>query len=298
LVWAHSNSQAGSDIADTHQDLIGETTLKFSSEPTPNVDLVFLCLGHGDAKGYLNTFPWLMTKKIIDLSQDFRLEDRFPPGFTHNPFVYGLVDAYPARIRKAQYVANPGCFATAIQLSLLPAMSVTVLDAIHCNATTGSTGAGQGLSATSHYSWRAGNHSVYKPFAHQHEAEILQTINQLSPDSKPKLRFIPNRGAFTRGIFCTTYFETSKTLAYWKQAYLAFYAKSPFVQVSDRTIDLKMVTNTNKCLLQLEVVDGTLLVVAVIDNLLKGASGQAVENMNIMFDLPQTLGLNLKANYF
>ncbi len=324
ILWLHSNSQAGLPVHSIHHDLVGETELTFTDQPGQETDVVFLCLGHGAARAYLYENPGLLKAKIVDLSQDFRLSDTpfIDSKGQQYSFVYGLTDVDQTVIRKSQYVANPGCFATAIQLGLAPAAALSALDgqSVHINAVTGSTGAGQSLSETSHFSWRSANHSVYKPFGHQHEAEVLQTLAELSyryqaktkalPQSdtdltlqKPqasttRLMFLPSRGAFARGIFATLYFETDRNLNEWRTIYKAYYADSPFVTVVDTNPNLKQVVNTNKCLVYLEQHGTTILVISMIDNLLKGASGQAVENMNLLFGLPQTTGLRLKAGAF
>ncbi len=302
LVFAHSKSQAGLPVSSVHKDLFGDTNLVFSDTLDVTVDVVFLCLGHGEAAKFLaqNIFPESI--KIIDLSQDFRLTSSADPQLeTHNPkpetnlWVYGLPELNLEAIKKAKKIANPGCFATAIQLGLLPlAKSMALNKPIHITAITGSTGAGQGLSATSHFSWRSNNLSVYKAFEHQHEAEIKQSLGQLQGYFDVPFQFVPMRGDFARGIIASITLETQLSLEQAVEVYTAFYANHPFTHVSPSNIDLKQVVNTNKCLIYLEKHGDVLHVVCVIDNLLKGASGQAVQNMNLLFGLDQTTGLRLK----
>lgn len=301
ISWAHSSSQAGRPITETHTDLLGETELLFSDAPgkAEETDVVFLCLGHGAARKYLNQYPDLLKTRIIDLSQDYRLGEQALPGVTDATFTYGLCDLRPTEIAQSQYVANPGCFATAIQLALLPLAAAGTLSGkeVHVHATTGSTGAGQQPTDTTHFSWRQNNLSIYKAFAHQHEAEMLRTFRAVQP-GEPELFFIPARGSFTRGILATSYVKVEGDLAHWQQVYDSFYADSPFVYLSKHNPDLKQVVNTNKAIIYLEKHRDTFLIISMIDNLLKGASGQAVENMNLMLGLPRTMGLNLKAAAF
>jgi N-acetyl-gamma-glutamyl-phosphate reductase len=297
ILFAHSKSNAGHFFHEVHNDLLGETEMKFTSEVNDEADIVFLCAGHGEAKKILTdiTFPDHM--KIIDLSQDFRLKQN--SNFAGRKFVYGLPELNREEIKSAQNIANPGCFATAIQLSLLPLAHAGLLaDEVHINAITGSTGAGQTLSATSHYSWRANNIQVYKPFEHQHLDEITESLEHLQKAKDLELNFIPQRGAFTRGILSTAYTNFNASLEEANGIYDAYYKDHPFVFVSRQNIDLKQVVNTNKCILHLEKKNNKLFVVSCIDNLLKGASGQAVQNMNLMFGLEETAGLKLKASAF
>jgi N-acetyl-gamma-glutamyl-phosphate reductase len=293
IVFVHSNSQATKKVAAFHAGLTGDTELVFTDRVSLEVDLVFLCVGHGEAKPLLaaRTFPPEM--KIIDLSQDFRLQE------TSDAFVYGLPELNRDRIKTAHSIANPGCFATAIQLGVLPLAAAGLLDSdIHVTATTGSTGAGQSPSETAHYSWRDSNLSVYKAFTHQHLGEIAQTIRQLQPGYSHETLFVPQRGAFTRGILAGITLQSATPVRELRERYTAYFADHPFVHLCEQPIDLKQVVNTNKCLLYLEQEKDRLLIVSVIDNLLKGASGQAVQNMNLLFGLEETTGLRLKASAF
>lgn len=277
-----SNSQAGKLISDVHTDLLGSTHLRFSKDLTP-VDVLFLCSGHGESKKFLaaNDIPW--HTKIIDLSTDFRDESE--------GFVYGLAEFQKEKIQSATKIANPGCFATSIELALLPlAAAGLITEDVHVSAITGSTGAGQALSPTSHFSWRNNNVSVYKTFTHQHLAEIKQTLN-----TKKAIHFIPYRGNFSRGIMANVYTPYSGTQEQAEKLYEDFYANSPFVFLSPQAVDVKQVVNTNKCFLHLQVHEGQILISSVIDNLIKGASGQAVQNMNLMLGWEEDLGLKLKA---
>lgn len=293
LGFVHSSSNAGKPIAAVHRDLIGDCDKVFSSRYSDEVDVVFLCVGHGDAKKVLAEYAFPTTVKIIDLSQDFRLQANA------EDFVYGLPELNRARIQTAKYIANPGCFATAIQLALLPLAKEKKLNQpVHISAITGSTGAGQSLSASTHFSWRNNNISVYKAFTHQHLAEITESLTSLQQSAIDKLFFVPQRGDFARGIFASLYTATTWTQQEAFAIYQAYYANHPFVHLSTSPIDLKLVVNTNKCILQIEVVDGQLAIYSIIDNLLKGASGQAVQNMNLMFGLPEDTGLRLKAVAF
>jgi N-acetyl-gamma-glutamyl-phosphate reductase len=291
IVFAHSHSQAGKLISDTHTDLLGETELCFSSDYNWQIDVLFLCVGHGDAKKFLDNTQVPAHVKIIDLSHDHRLA---------NPdFVYGLPELNLEEIKKAHKIANPGCFATALQLALLPLAQADLLNAeINITATTGSTGAGQSLSASSHFSWRQNNLSHYKAFEHQHLNEIGQSILQCQSNFDQNINFIPLRGAFARGIFATIYLDCPLPEDELIVLFQNYYAQHPFVHLSLKPIDLKQVVNTNKCLLHVQKHGDKLLITSAIDNLLKGASGQAVQNMNLMFGLEQNLGLKLKANYF
>jgi N-acetyl-gamma-glutamyl-phosphate reductase len=277
-----SNSQAGKLISDVHTDLLGSTHLRFSKDLTP-VDVLFLCSGHGESKKFLaaNDIPW--HTKIIDLSTDFRDESE--------GFVYGLAEFQKEKIQSATKIANPGCFATSIELALLPlANAGLITEDVHVSAITGSTGAGQSLSPTSHFSWRNNNVSVYKTFTHQHLAEIKQTLG-----TNKAIHFIPYRGNFSRGIMANVYTPYSGTQEQAEKLYEDFYENSPFVFLSPEAVDVKQVVNTNKCFLHLQVYEGQILISSVIDNLIKGASGQAVQNMNLMLGWEEDLGLKLKA---
>lgn len=297
LDFIYSTSNAGNKIYKVHQDLIGSTELEFSSTINPNVDVLFLCLGHGNSKAFLETHTFSSTTKIIDLSNDFRLEkDR---DFQGMHFVYGLPELQKEAVKKANYIANPGCFATGIQLALLPLAAQQLLKSdVHVNAVTGSTGAGTSLSETTHFSWRDNNFSHYKAFNHQHLGEINESIKGLQKDATSDVFLIPNRGNFSRGIFVTSYTDFDGNLEEAKNLYKAYYKEAPFTIVSDDNIHLKQVVNTNKCILHLEKHNNKLLITSIVDNLLKGASGQAVQNMNLMFGFEETEGLMLKANYF
>jgi N-acetyl-gamma-glutamyl-phosphate reductase len=291
LVFVHSRSAAGKYVYQVHRDLLGETKLKFTADASTDVDVLFLCLGHGESKDYLLTHPVPETVRVIDLSQDFRLGEA-------SRFVYGLSEWKKKEIATAQYIANPGCFATAIQLALLPLASNGLLrDEVHVSATTGSTGAGQSLTETSHFSWRNNNMSSYKAFTHQHLREIGRQLESCG-SAGTGINFIPHRGNFSRGIHVSLYTRCSATAEECCSVFSAAYDSSPFVFVSDEPVDLKQVVNTNKCFLHLEKHGDKLLVTSVIDNLLKGASGQAVQNMNLMCGLEETSGLKLKAIAF
>jgi len=285
ITCAMSNSQAGKLVSDVHTDLLGSCSLVFTKELTP-VDVLFICSGHGESKKFLDShsIPW--HTKIIDLSTDFRDQSE--------GFVYGLPEFQKEKIKYATKVANPGCFATSIQLALLPLAEKGLLASdIHVSAITGSTGAGQALSETSHFSWRNNNVSVYKTFTHQHLAEIRQTISAVK--AAPKIHFIPYRGNFSRGIMANVYTSFSGSQEEAEAMYQNFYQYSPFVFLSSQPVDVKQVVNTNKCFLHLEVYEGQLLITSVIDNLLKGASGQAVQNMNLMLGWDEDAGLRLKS---
>lgn len=296
LKWVHSTSNAGNPVSGVHQGLVGETALYFTNEtPLDAVDVIFLCTPHGESRKFLELHKDNIPDdlRIIDLSQDFRIADD-----THD-FIYGLPELNRKYIIRGKHVANPGCFATAIQLALLPLARNLLLNSdIHVNAITGSTGAGVKPSATSHYSWRNDNVSIYKPFTHQHLAEIYQTLHGMQASFNSKVNFIPVRGCFSRGIFAMLYMDCPVELSEIKKLYNEYYDDHNFTFVSDRMPDLKDVVNTNKCLLYLTKEDGKLLIVSVIDNLLKGASGQAVHNMNLLFGLHERVGLQLKASAF
>ncbi|APD08126.1 N-acetyl-gamma-glutamyl-phosphate reductase [Flavobacteriaceae bacterium UJ101] len=296
--FIYSTSNAGNPISQVHTDLIGESALHFTNDINLSVDVVFLCLGHGHSGNILKEFNFASTTKVIDLSNEFRLNPNHI--FKERDFIYGLPELQKEKIKNADNIANPGCFATAIQLALLPLAKHQYLeqDDLHINAITGSTGAGQSLSSTTHFSWRNNNISSYKVFTHQHLGEINQTIHQLQPDYKGETNFIPLRGDFTRGIFATVYTKTSVDLEEVKKQYKIYYKNDPFTTISDDPIHLKQVVGSNKCILHIDKHDDKLIITSVIDNLIKGASGQAVQNMNLMFGLKETLGLKLKATYF
>ncbi len=295
--FVYSTSNVGNKISDVHQDLVGSLELYFTHVVNLNVDVLFLCLGHGNSKKFLENHAFSETTKIIDLGNDFRLEkDQI---FQKKEFVYGLPELQKEAIKNANYIANPGCFATAIQLALLPLAKASLLNEnIHVNAVTGATGAGTSLSATTHFTWRDNNFSYYKPFTHQHLGEINQSVKALQTNFGSEIVFMPNRGDFSRGIFATAYTNFEGTLEEAKTLYKTFYKEAKFTVVSDKEIHLKQVVNTNKCLIHLHKHEDKILVTSVIDNLLKGASGQAVQNMNLMFGLAEIEGLNLKATYF
>lgn len=306
IVFANSASNAGNKLYDVHNDLFGDTELEFSSDFHSDIDVLFLCVGHGDARKFLDANPIDSSVKIIDLSQDYRL--RANTSFNNQNFVYGLPELNREAIKQAHYIANPGCFATNIQLALLPLANLGLLpDQIHVNATTGSTGAGQKPTATSHFSWRNNNLSAYKSFEHQHLQEISESLDQLQSGFLPatnaslleraaeKINFVPQRGDFTRGIFSTIYVDSKLTEEDAYQIYNEYYASHPFTSVSKTNIDLKQVVNTNKSIIHLEKHGNKLLILNATDNLLKGASGQAVQNMNLMFGLEERAGLNLKS---
>jgi len=290
IIFIHSKSSTGKQVAEIHSGLIGETDLQFTSElPFEKIEVLFLCLTHGESKQFIETNKIPTDIKLIDFSADFRLD-------IHSDFVYGLPELQAEKIKKAIHIANPGCFATAIQLALLPlAKNGLLTNEIHISGITGSTGAGVKPSETSHFSWRNNNVSVYKAFTHQHLQEIQQTFHQLQPSFNQKINFIPMRGNFTRGILVSCYTSCSLNENDAKGLYKEFYEKSAFTFVTDKNPDLKQVVNTNKALVYLEKYNEKLFIVCVIDNLLKGASGQAVQNMNLMCGLDEKTGLQLKA---
>lgn len=294
IVFVNSSSNAGNPVTAVHSGLIGETDLIFTSDlPLDKVDALFLCSAHGDSKKFIEANEIPKEVKIIDLSTDYRAKS------LDHDFVYGLPELNRDAIKKATYVANPGCFATAIQVALLPLASKGLLnDEIHVNAITGSTGAGVKPSPTSHFSWRNNNISIYKPFGHQHLHEIGQSINQLQPDFNKSVNFIPVRGNFTRGIYVTAYTRCNLSLEEANKLYQDYYKDAAFTFLTDKNPDLKQVVNTNKAIVYLEKHGDKLLVVSMIDNLLKGASGQAVQNMNLIFGLDEKAGLGLKAAGF
>jgi N-acetyl-gamma-glutamyl-phosphate reductase len=311
--FIHSKSNAGKPVYSVHEDLIGDTALNFDAEWHGDIDVVFLCVGHGEAKKFLDeNGAGLDGVLIIDLSQDYRLHvDGIRPGINGHPFVYGLPELNREAIRSAHAIANPGCFATAIQLGLLPLAQAGLLGDVYTTGITGSTGAGQGLSATGHFSWRANNIQAYKTLSHQHLKEIGQSLRQLQTGEggaaasgaaasagAPAIHFTPWRGDFTRGIFISSQLRCEKSPETVLELYEDFYRGHPFTLVSRTPISLKQVVNTNKCLIQLEQAGQQLVVHSALDNLLKGASGQAVQNMNLLFGLEETTGLQLKANAF
>lgn len=292
-----SSSNAGHAVSRVHDDLVGDTDLVFQGELSGSEDVIFLCLGHGNSSKFLSQTALPTAVKIIDLSNDFRLAvDRGRGG---REFVYGLPELNREQIKTAQNIANPGCFATAIELALLPLAAAGQLAAdVHVSALTGSTGAGQSLSETVHFSWRTNNVSIYKPFTHQHLGEIGESLAQLQPQIDSEIHFIPYRGNFTRGIFASVYTPSDLAQDEARGLYKQFYSEAPFTTVSEKEIHLKQVVNTNKCLLHVQKQGKQLLITSVIDNLVKGASGQAVQNMNLLFGLPETTGLLLKAVSF
>jgi N-acetyl-gamma-glutamyl-phosphate reductase len=297
LDFVYSTSNAGNKIADIHQDLIGELEQTFTDQINPEVDVLFLCLGHGNSKSFLEKNQFSIKTKIIDLSNDFRLEK--DKTFEGKTFVYGLPELNREAIKKAHFIANPGCFASAIQLAILPLANRNLIkEDIHVNAVTGATGAGTSLSKTTHFTWRDNNFSHYKAFTHQHLDEINQSLEQLQHGFDKEVVFLANRGNFSRGIFATTYTKFDGSLEDAKKIYKDFYKDAAFTFVSDSEIHLKQVVNTNKCLIHLHKHNDKLLITSEIDNLLKGASGQAIQNMNLMFGFEETQGLQLKANFF
>lgn len=294
ITFVHSRSNAGNPLHSAHPDLRGETALKFTDSLNHAADVVFLCLGHGESKKFLQENALDASAKVIDLSQDFRLGDSVPG----RDFVYGLPELNKDAIKKAKNIANPGCFATTIELGLLPLAKAGVLKEVYSTGITGSTGAGQKLQDTTHFTWRANNISAYKTLTHQHLKEINQSLKQLQPAFGGAVNFVPWRGDFTRGIFVSSCVTTDKSLEEIKKLYKDFYAGQPFTIVSDGTIDLKQVVNTNKCMVGLEKEGDKLVVHSALDNLLKGASGQAVQNMNLICGLEETAGLKLKSIVF
>lgn len=296
LSTVHSRSNAGKPVGTVHADLLGETDIVFADVIDTNVDVLFLCLSHGEAKNFLSGNRVASEVKVIDLSQDFRLKSEAT--FNDRHFVYGLPELNKEEIKGANSVANPGCFATAIQLGLLPIAAAGLLTDVYATGITGSTGAGQSLSPTSHFSWRANNIQAYKTLSHQHLAEIDQSFQQLQPNNKTDLCFVPWRGDFTRGIFVSSQLDCDLKKEALVLMYREYYAKQPFITINQDAIFLKQVINTNKCVLQLEKIGSKLVVHTAIDNLLKGACGQAVQNMNLMFGFREDCGLRLKASVF
>lgn len=293
VVLAQSDSQQGKKVTDVHKDLLGDTNLTFTGDYlSEEVTVYFLCKGHGESKKIIQKYPKLLDKKIIDLSHDYRLK-------SNHDFVYGLPEVNRSTISSAKHIANPGCFATCIQLGLLPSVAASSIEgAISISGITGSTGAGQKPTATTHFSWRSNNASVYKPLKHQHLLEINETFDALAHGFDSKLLFVPYRGAFTRGIITTAHFSTECSTTELMDHYDAFYESTPFVHVVEENPDVKQVVGTNKCLVFPQVIEGTAIIVSVIDNLIKGASGQAVQNMNLQFGLQEDTGLKLKSTVF
>ena len=295
--FVYSTTNAGKPLSVAHHDLMGDIEMNFTDVVNPDVNVVFLCLGHGKSISFLQKNQFASHTKIIDLGNDFRLNK--DAHFEGKDFVYGLPELNKADIKKANYIANPGCFATAIQLALSPLAKHDLLNNdVHINATTGSTGAGVSLSETSHFSWRNNNMSHYKAFEHQHLGEIGESLVQLQDDFESELLFIPNRGDFPRGIFATLYTISDESLEQTVAKYEEFYKNEPFVTVTTTNINMKQVVQTNKCIISLLKKGNRILITSVIDNLTKGASGQAIQNMNLMFGLEVTTGLHLKPSGF
>ncbi|QLG45766.1 N-acetyl-gamma-glutamyl-phosphate reductase [Costertonia aggregata] len=294
--FVYSTTRAGKAVSSVHADLLGTTDLNFTGDVNSDVDVVFLCLGHGNSTKFLGEHQFSETTKIIDLSNDFRLQK--DATLNGKNFIYGLPELNKSKIKKANYIANPGCFATAIQLGLLPLAKAGLLDKdIHVNAVTGSTGAGVSPSGTTHFSWRNSNVSWYKPFTHQHLGEINESLNSLQPNVG-EVFFLPNRGNFTRGILATAYTKFKGDLEEAIKLFKDFYTDAEFTQMASEPIHLKQVVNTNQCHIHLHRHEDTLLITSAIDNLLKGASGQAVQNMNLMFGFEESEGLQLKAGVY
>ena len=295
LDFVYSSTKSDIPLTNIHQDLLGNTNLKFTKIVNLNVDILYLCLGHGNSISFLKENSFSENILIVDLGNDFRLKN--DENFNSRKFVYGLPELQRESIEKSNSIANPGCFATAIQLALLPlAENNKLISDIHVNATTGSTGAGVGLASTSHFSWRNNNLSWYKPFNHQHLEEINQTLDSLGCISK--IHFLPQRGNFTRGIFATAYTKFNGSLKSVKNLYVDYYQKHPFTHVSDENLSLKSVINSNNCFLHLHKHNNLILITSILDNLIKGASGQAVQNTNIIMGWEEKLGLELKASTF
>jgi N-acetyl-gamma-glutamyl-phosphate reductase len=296
ISFVHSTSSAGELVSKLHADLLGDTSLKFTNTLDQNIDVLFLCVGHGDANKFLTANEIKASIKIIDLSQDFRLAGSAAIGDRN--FVYGLPELQREAIKSATNIANPGCFATAIQLGLLPLAAKGLLKEVYTTGITGSTGAGQGLTNTSHFSWRANNIQAYKTLQHQHLNEIVQSLAQLQGNQNAEVNFVPWRGDFTRGIFVTSVVSADLSLEALYDLYNAYYEGHAFTHVSKNNIDLKQVVNTNKCIIHIEKQGNKIAIHSVVDNLLKGAVGQAVQNMNLIFGIDEAAGLQLKANYF
>ena len=296
ISFIHSRSNAGNYVHAVHRDLLGETEIKFTDKLNNDIDVLFLCLGHGESGKFLVENKIADKIKVIDLTNDFRLAAQSSTG--DRQFIYGLPELNRDKIRSAQNIANPGCFATAIQLGLLPLAKAGLLKDIYTTGITGSTGAGQSLTETSHFSWRTNNIQAYKTLSHQHLGEIGESLLQLQPGSNIDVNFVPWRGDFTRGIFVSSTMHCDLSLQELNILYSEFYNGHPFTHISKEAIFLKQVVNTNKAIIQLEKAGSKLVVHSIIDNLLKGASGQAVQNMNLAFGLDEITGLKLKANYF
>lgn len=294
IKFIHSNSNAGNRITDVHAGLFGETELMFTDEmPLEEIDLLFLCTAHGDSRKFMESHTLPDELKVIDLSMDYRIKR------DDHDFIYGLPELNRRNTCKSRYVANPGCFATCIELGLLPLAKEHLLKGdVSVNAITGSTGAGVKPTSNTHFSWRNNNISIYKPFDHQHLPEIMQSIRQLQPGYDGEINFIPYRGDFPRGIFATLVVKCDLDIETLYRLYESYYDRDSFTHISNRPVDLKQVVNTNKCLIHLEKHGDKLLITSVIDNLLKGASGQAVHNMNLLFGLAETVGLQLKPSAF
>lgn len=294
--FVYSTTRVGKKISSAHPDLLGQTELEFTGKVNLKVDVVFLCLGHGNSSKFLLENSFSNTTIIIDLSNDFRLHE--DSNFEEKQFIYGLPELFKNEITAAQYIANPGCFATAIELALLPLAKEGFLqNGIHVNAVTGSTGAGIKPSDTTHFSWRNNNVSWYKPFTHQHLEEINESLRAFG-NEVGRLNFLPNRGNFPRGILATAYTEFQGSIEEATALYQEYYENALFIQISQEPIHLKQVVNTNNCHIHLHKHENLLLVTSAIDNLLKGASGQAVQNMNLMFGFKESQGLQLKAGVF
>lgn len=295
LEFVYSTTRPGKALTQAHPDLLGSTTLQFTDQVNLEIDVVYLCLGHGNSVTFLKEYTFSEQTLIVDLGNDFRLKQ--DANFDGRTFVYGLPELQREVIEKANTIANPGCFATALQLALLPlAKTESLKSDVHVHATTGSTGAGVGLNPTSHFSWRNNNFSWYKPFTHQHLGEIHQSLEQLH--STPKIHFLPHRGDFTRGIFATVYTEYNGSLAQAQSLYQNFYNTHPFTHVSDEEISLKSVINSNNCFLHLHKHENLLLITSILDNLIKGAAGQALQNTNLIMGWEENLGLQIKASTF
>ncbi len=293
IAFIQSNSQAGLAVSDIHSDLEGDLNIRFDQDISTEVDVIFICSGHGKSRSFLENNPLPDRVKIIDLSSDFRLLEN------SEGFVYGLPELNRETIIASNKIANPGCFATTIQLALLPLAKQHLLkNEVHVHAITGSTGAGQQPGPNTHFSWRNNNVSIYKPFTHQHLGEIYQSIRQCQPNFGSGINFLPLRGNFTRGIFASLYMSCPLEIEVIQRLYATFYDTHPFVHILSNNPALKQVVNTNKCYLFLEKYEGKLLVISTIDNLIKGASGQAIQNMNLMFGLTETTGLQLKGSAF
>ena len=296
LIFVHSKSNAENPLHQVHQDLLGETDMKFSDKVSEDIDLLFLCLGHGESSDFLKENKINDRIKIIDLANDFRIKEHNNSG--NRTFVYGLPELNREEIRTANAIANPGCFATAIELGLLPLASKGLINEVYTTGITGSTGAGQSLSQTGHFSWRVNNIQAYKTLTHQHLAEIQQTLNQLQPDHGSNVNFVPWRGDFSRGIFVSSTIKCNLDINELNDLYSTYYNDHPFTIFSNKPIFLKQAVGTNKCFINIEKTNDTIVIHSVIDNLLKGASGQAIQNMNLLFGLEESAGLHLKSIAF